>query len=109
MLVLLFKEMNDIDQYINIEKYIKKVNSVTELDILEEKEIYPFIKVNLSCLGEYFFTNYKETNLKLNSIKILTNYFIIVVFSKTSFIIDNYDIYKKEFFLKIIYSILMNK
>ena len=99
MLVLLFKEMNDIDQYINIEKYIKKLNSVTEQEnALEEKEVYPFIKVNLSCLGEYFFSNYKENNLKLNSINILTNYFIIVIFSKTSFISENYDIYKKEIF-----------
>jgi hypothetical protein len=99
MLVLLFKEMNDIDQYINIEKYIKKLNSVTEQEnALEEKELYPFIKVNLSCLGEYFFSNYKENNLKLNSINILTNYFIIVIFSKTSFISENYDIYKKEIF-----------
>ena len=59
MLVLLFKEMTDIDQYINIEKYIKKLNSITEKEnLLEEKEVYPFIKVNLSCLGEYFVNKY---------------------------------------------------
>ena len=39
MLVLLFKEMNDINQYINIEKFIEKLNFVTEdSDILIEKE-----------------------------------------------------------------------
>ena len=99
MLVLLFKEMNDIDQYINIEKYIQKLNNVTEQEtILDEKEIYPFIKVNLCCLGEYFFSNLKENNLKLDSINIITYYFVLVVFAKTSFISEHYDIYKKEIF-----------
>ena len=99
MLVLLFKEMNDIDQYINIEKYIQKLNNVTEQEsILDEKEIYPFIKVNLCCLGEYFLSNLKENNLKLSSINILTYYFVIVVFAKTTFISEHYDIYKKEIF-----------
>ena len=99
MFVLLFKEMHDIDQYINIEKYIKQLNTITEKENnLEEKEIYPFIKVNLSCLGEYFFSNYKETNLKLSSITIITNYFVIVLFDKTPFIAQNYDTYKKEIF-----------
>ena len=65
MLIYLFKNMNDSDQYINIEKYIQKLNSITEHEnTLEEKEIYPFLKVNLSCLGEYFYSNYKENNLK---------------------------------------------
>ena len=30
MLIFLFKNMNDIDQYINIEKYIQKLNTITE-------------------------------------------------------------------------------
>ena len=99
MLVLLFKEMTDIDQYINIEKFIKKLNSITEKEnILEEKELYPFIKVNLSCLGEYFVNKYEDNNLKLSSIKILIDYFILMNFEKTPFISQNYAIYKKEIF-----------
>ena len=99
MLVLLFKEMTDIDQYINIEKYIKKLNSITEKEnLLEEKEVYPFIKVNLSCLGEYFVNKYEENNLKLSSINTLIDYFILMIFSKTPFISQNYAIYKKEIF-----------
>ena len=99
MLILLFKEMKDIDQYLNIKKYIKTLNSITEQEnTLEEKEIYPFLKVNLSCLGEYFVSNYKENNLELSSIEIITNYFITVIFSKTSFISENYTIYKHEIF-----------
>ena len=99
MLIFLFKNMNDIDQYINIEKYIQRLNSITEHEnTLEEKEIYPFLKVNLSCLGEYFFSNYKENNLQLSSINILTGYFITVIFAKTTFISENYAIYKQEIF-----------
>ena len=100
MLILLFKEMKDIDQYLNIKKYIKTLNSITKQEnTLEEKEIYPFLKVNLSCLGEYFVSNYKENNnLELSSIEIITNYFITVIFAKTSFISENYTIYKNEIF-----------
>ena len=99
MLAILFKEMNDIDQYINIEKYIKKISNVTEHEsTLDEKELYPFLKVNLSCIGEYFISNYKETKLKTSSINIVINYFIYVFFAKTSFICENYYIYKQEIF-----------
>lgn len=99
MLAILFKEMNDIDQYINIEKYIKKISSVTEHEsTLDEKELYPFLKVNLSCLGEYFISNYKNTKLKISSINIIINYFIYIFFAKTSFICENYYIYKQEIF-----------
>ena len=99
MLAILFKEMNDISQYINIEKYIKKISSVTEHEsTLDEKELYPFLQVNLSCLGEYFISNYKETKLKTSSINIIVNYFIYVFFAKTSFICENYYIYKQEIF-----------
>jgi len=99
MLAILFKEMNDISQYINIEKYIKKISSVTEHEsTLDEKELYPFLQVNLSCLGEYFISNYKETKLKTSSINIIINYFIYVFFAKTSFICENYYIYKQEIF-----------
>ena len=99
MLAILFKEMKDIDHYINIEQYIIQLNTITEHEnTLEEKEIYPFLKVNLSCLGEYFISNCKENNLKLSSIKIITDYFITVIFAKTSFISENYAIYKKEIF-----------
>ena len=99
MLILLFKEMKDIDQYLNIKNYIKELNSITEQEnTLEEKEIYPFLKVNLSCLGEYFVSNYNENNLESSSIEIITNYFITVIFAKTSFISENYSIYKQEIF-----------
>ena len=99
MLVILFKEMNDIDQYINIEKYINQLNTVTEHEsTLDDKEIYPFIKVNLSCLSEYFISNYRENHLKTTSINIIINYFIYIFFAKTPFISGNYSIYKKEIF-----------
>ena len=65
MLVLLFKEMNDINQYINIEKFIDKLNFVTEdSNFLPENEKYNFIKISLSCLGEIFVNNYKMNELK---------------------------------------------
>ena len=99
MLVLLFKEMNDINQYINIEKFIEKINFVTEdNDILLEKEKYNFIKINLACLGEFFINNYKMNELNEKYIDIIMNYFLYAFWENSSFIGSNYSIYKKEIF-----------
>ena len=99
MLVLLFKEMNDINQYINIEKFIDKLNFVTEdNNILPEKEKYNFLKINLACLGEFFVNNYKMNELKSNYIDIIMDYFMYVFWENTSFIGKNYNVYKTEIF-----------
>ena len=60
LLDLLFPNINDISQYYNIEEFINLINDITdEVEILHSIEIYPFIKVNLSCLGECFMANNK--------------------------------------------------
>lgn len=72
MLVLLFKEMNDINQYINIERFIDKLNFVSEDSyVLKEEERYNFIKINLACIGEFFARNYKGNDLKIKYINII--------------------------------------
>ena len=99
MLMLLFKETNDLNQYINIEKFIEKINFVTEdSDVLKEKEKYNFIKINLACLGEFFVNNYKMNELNNKYIDIIMNYFLYVFWENSSFIGKNYNIYKKEIF-----------
>ena len=101
MLVLLFKEMNDINQYINIEKYIENLNIITnDSNILPEKdkEKYSFLKLNLACLGEFFIHNYKNSVIKMKYINIIMDYFMYVFWINSSFIGRNYNIYKKEIF-----------
>ena len=101
MLVLLFKEMNDINQYINIEKYIENLNIITnDSNIFPEKdkEKYSFLKLNLACLGEFFIHNYKNSVIKMKYINIIMDYFMYVFWINSSFIGRNYNIYKKEIF-----------
>ena len=100
LLDLLFPEINDISQYYNIEEYINLINSITdEIEILQSKEIYPFIKVNLSCLGECFMSNYPKIYLKEESIDILINYYINAYLFNRNFLIDNYKSLNKILFL----------
>ena len=100
LLDLLFPEINDISQYYNIEEYINLINSITdEIEILQSKEIYPFIKVNLSCLGECFMSNYPKIYLKEESIDILINYYINAYLFNKNFVIDNYKSLNKILFL----------
>ena len=99
MLVLLFKEMNDINQYINIEAFIEKINYVTEdNEILKDKEKYNFLKINLACLGEFFIQNYQQNDLEKKYIKIIIDYILYVFWENSSFVGKNYNIYKKEIF-----------
>ena len=100
LLDLLFPEINDISQYYNIEEYINLINNITdEIEILQSKEIYPFIKVNLSCLGECFMSNYPKIYLKEESIDILINYYINAYLFNRNFLIDNYKSLNKILFL----------
>ena len=99
MLVLLFKETNDISQYINIEKYIDKISYISEdNNVLTENEKYNFIKINLACIGEFFVHNYKENDLKMKYMDIIMEYFMYSFWENSSFVGKNYDIYKKEIF-----------
>ena len=100
LLDLLFPEINDISQYYNMEEYINLINRITdEVEILHSKEIYPFIKVNLSCLGECFVSNYKKIHLNEDSIDILINYYIHAYLFNRTFLIENYKSLNKILFL----------
>ena len=99
MLFLLFKEMNDINQYINIEKFIEKITYITEdNNILKDKEKYNFLKLILACLGEFFIHNYKDYDFKMKYNNIIIDYFMYVFWENSSFIGRNYLIYKTEIF-----------
>ena len=100
LLDLLFPKINDISQYYNIEEYINLINSITdEVEILQSKEIYPFIKVNLSCLGECFKANLTKINLNEFSIEILLNYYIHAFLYNRNYLMDNYKTLNKILFL----------
>ena len=100
LLDLLFPQINDINQYYNIEEYINLISCITdEIEILHSKEIYPFIKVHLSCLGECFTSNYSIIHLKEQSIEILINYYINAYLYNREYLLDNYKSLNKILFL----------
>ena len=100
LLDLLFPEINDISQYYNMEEYINIINGITdEVEILHSIEIYPFIKINLSCLGECFMSNYSKINLSEVSIDILINYYIHAYLFNRTFLMENYKLLNKILFL----------
>ena len=99
LLVILFSEIKDINNYFNIEQYINLINQITEgKDVLSNNEIYPFIRVNLYCLGECFSSNYQEIILNKESINILNKYYVQAYFHNWSFLLDNYNIFNKYLF-----------
>ena len=99
MLVILFTELKDINHYFNIEKYIDLIYKVTEEEnALDNNEIYPFIKVNLICLGKCFLSNYPQIRLGRKSIHILIKYYVEAYFFNFSFLNENFTIFNKYLF-----------
>ena len=99
MLVLLFSEINDINNYFNIENYITLIHQITEeKNSLKNNEIYPFIRTNLFCLGECFSSNYPEITLNNNSISILIKYYTQAYYYNFSFLFENFNIFNKYLF-----------
>ena len=95
MLSLLFHEIKDIDQYINIDKYVATIERITEHEILLNKEVYSFIKVNLICLGEYFNSINHTIALQEDYIDLLIKYYIQAYDYNYNFIIEYFNTYKK--------------
>ena len=111
MLVILFPEIKDINHYFNIEKYIDLIYKITEKDnALNSDEIYPFIKVNLICLGGCFLSNYPQINLEEKYINILIRYYVEGYFFNLSFLIENFTVFNKYlFFYNMYYNNSINK
>ena len=99
MFNILFKDTKDINLYLHIENsYLNKINNtVNEPNIIFYNEMYPFLKINLFCLGKIFKNEYKEKNLILteeNKHQILI-YFNNVYLEIFPFVIENYENIKK--------------
>lgn len=99
MLILLFKKMKDIDNYFSMEKYIKKIQNVTDdKDALSSDENFPFLKENLICIGDSFSKSKSHSDRIIQSKethKLLISYYISVYKSIDTFLLSNYTIIKK--------------
>ena len=63
ILIKLVSEIKNINHFLNIEKYIILINKINkQKDVLKSNEVYPFIKVNLYCLGACFLAKYPKSN-----------------------------------------------
>ena len=100
MLVILFSEIKDINHYFNIENYINLINkTIAQKNALKSNEIYPFIKVNLDCLGICFLTNFPEIILNNKTVKILIEFYVKAYFFNLNFILENFSVFNKYLFL----------
>ena len=100
MLVILFSEIKDINHYFNIENYISLVNkTIIQKNALKNNEIYPFLKVNLDCLGICFLTNYPEISLNNKIVKILIEFYVKAYFFNLNFLLENFSVFNKYLFL----------
>ena len=96
LLNILFSEIKELNQYFNIEKYINLIQKISERKkIFKDEEMYPFIKINLLCLGNCFITNFHEITLKEQSINILINYYVEAYLFKITFLSNNYGTFSK--------------
>ena len=95
MFEILFKNISNIQFYININDYLSKINIVAnDYNILTKEEKYPFFLTHIISLGEYFHNDYN--NILINSLNqsSLMRYYIYLIFKNYDFIIDNYSTYK---------------
>ena len=101
LFIYLFNGMNDINNYFQIENtYIKKIQMIMdnkrENTIIEDNEIYSFLKINLISLGNLFTTNNINFSITNETQLVLLNYYIRLLHELYPEIVNNYEIIKKK-------------
>jgi len=103
MFVILFNGMNDINNYFQIENsYIKKIeiimNKRNDNSVITNEEIFPFLKINLLCIGYLLIQQRIKINLSKETELILLYYYIKILNSYSPIIIENYEQIKQNYF-----------
>ena len=95
MFEILFKNMHNIEAYLNLSDYLSKIKFITDdHNILEKKEKYLFIKSHIISLGEWFHNDSKIIIMQDSERSLLFKYYAYLIVKNYSFIINNYSNYK---------------
>ncbi len=101
LFIYLFNGMSDVNNYFQIENtYIKKIQMIIdnkiENKIIDNNEIYLFLKINLISLGYLFTSNNIHFSITNETQLVLLNYYLTLLHELYPDIINNYDIIKKK-------------
>ena len=75
--VIFFYYKKNIQPFINMAKYIKKLKFIAENDYRYNNELYHSLKLNLLRLGEYF-DNSNDVNFKTDIINTTEKYYVYI-------------------------------
>ena len=96
MYEILFKNLQNIQSYININEYVTKVDSIaSDFNVLTKEEKYPFILTHIKSLGAVFCIDYNNILITNLNQSLLMRYYIYLIIKNNNFIEQNYSSYKK--------------
>ena len=97
MFEILFRNIQNIQSYININEYVSKIDFIaSDYNVLTKEEKYSFILTHIISLGEIFRNDYNKIIL-INNLNqyIVMKYYIYLIIKNNNFIMKNYSLYKK--------------
>ena len=94
MFEILFINVQNIQNILNLKEYLTKVSLITEeINLLTKEEKYLFIKTHIISLGEWFHNDYKTLLIDNFYRPLLLKYYAYLFIENYEFIIQNDAIY----------------
>ena len=101
MFEILFPNITNIQNIINLKAYLSKINLIiNDINILLQEEKYPFILMHIISLGEWFKNEYKTLLIDNNNRILLLKYYSYLFIQNYDFIVQNYFDYEKKIIMK---------
>lgn len=97
MFETLFKNVQNIQNFINFKEYLTKINIITaNNNFLTKEEKYLFIKTHIISIGEWFHQDFKATLIENYFRLLLLKYYSYLFVQNFDFIVQNYNEYEKD-------------
>ena len=97
MFEILFINIHNIQNFINLKEYLTKIYTITEnINLLTKEEKYLFIKTHMISLGEWFHNDYKTILIENSFRFLLLKYYVYLFVQNYEFILENYSKYENN-------------